>query len=109
MRGETIRVHRAAPGDRDEHGNEQPGTVEVLEFPGFAVAAATSDDRVTTVGTRVITGYLLYRRKPADISTTDTIEIRGVPGWQVDGEVFEWRSPYTGVRRGVQFAVKRGA
>lgn len=109
MIGETITVSRVADGQRDSHGNVIPGVESSWDLDGFAVAASTSDDQVSNVGTRVITGYTLYRRKPADIRTTDSLTIRGIPGWKVDGEVFPWVNPYKARQRGVQFSVKRGA
>lgn len=108
MFGESIKVTRVTSAGRDDHGNAIPGASVTIELPGFAIASSSSSDAVSDVGTRVITGYTLYRRRPADIVTTDTIEIRGVPGWKVDGEVFAWVNPNNRRHRGVQFSVKRG-
>lgn len=109
MLGETITVTRTTLGGRDEHGNQTVGTSTSWPLDGFAVAASSTGDDSSVVGTRVITGFILYRRKPADIRTTDTLTIRGQSGWKVDGEVFPWVNPYKARQRGIQFTVKRGA
>lgn len=102
--GETVAVVRAGLVD-DGYGNQVPGWPAATSTPyeGCAVAQGARD-RATEIpgGDRnvVISDLVVFMPSGADVTATDRLEIRARV-YEVVGEPFDWRSPFTGTRFGV--------
>jgi hypothetical protein len=73
-----------------------------------AVAPTSADESADPTGPRVITGYQVYGYKnQIPLLPTDRLTIRGVAGWQVEGEAGLWESAFGTARGGTEFAVRR--
>lgn len=116
-RGTVTRV-RTVPGGWDDHGDPIPGDVDELDIPGcvWAPRVATADggigEEAMPPGRYGATeGFLLFPPPGADILRTDQIRLplprEGQTLFDVEGEVGEWVSPYTGRAEGGQVALKR--
>lgn len=108
MTGETIVVVRLAPGGVDQYGDPVASTESRTTVEGCALAPRMSDELNTRGRQGVIVGLTLYAPPGADILHTDHIEARDQT-WEVDGEVGDWRNPYTGEQPGLEVALKRVA
>jgi hypothetical protein len=101
--GETVAVVRASLVD-DGYGNQTPDWSAATSTPheGCAVAqgakgGATED----ATGDRnvVVSDLVVFMPAGADVLATDRLEIRGRV-YEVVGEPFDWRSPFTGTAFG---------
>lgn len=107
MIGETILVQRAIEDGEDSQGNPRHTVTEIpVEHCAFAPTGSSED--VATSGTRAITGGTVYAPTGTVFLPSDVLVIRGV-AFTVDGETGQWTNPFSGVGRGVEVAVKRGA
>lgn len=114
MRGETVTVTRLGtpdPNTPDEQGNPTVGASSTFDVDHVAVAPKGSDESAQTFGQQSVSGYTLYCPSGTILLSTDIIEIRGVPGWHVEGDAGagQWTSPFSGRGKGVEFAVKRAS
>ena len=111
--GETITVSRpgAATGAYDAQGNPIIGAPTTFTVADVGVAPAASDETSAEFGTVAANGYNLYLPYGSDVRATDSITVRGVSGWQVQGDAssVDWRSPYTGWEAGTVVMVRRGS
>lgn len=117
MRGETVTVTRLGaedPNNRDELGYPIPAESTTFDIEHVAVAlsgtSGTSESAEST-GDLSITGYTLYMPSGTQLRSTDILTIRGVTGWQVEGDAFagQWTSPFSGRGKGVEARVKRAS
>ena len=113
MRGEPVIVtSKGVPtGGYDEGGYPIIGADTTRTVNRVAVAPKSSDESAEAFGQKVITGYSLYLPSGIILLSTDRIEIRNVPGWQVegDGAAGQWTSPFSGRGKGVEVAVKKAS
>lgn len=109
MLGITITVER--PLGRDEYGDPIDGEPERHAISGCAVAPRTTSEIDAPGRTGVIVGLTLYTPAGADLKRQDIVIIDdGDPNpgrWEVEGEPGEWRNPYTGLRAGIEVALRR--
>lgn len=109
--GETITVTRegAATGGRDSQGNLVDAADITFTISDVALAPAGSDETVEAMGAWVVTGYNLFLPYGTVLLPTDRLTIRGVGGWQVEGDstAAGWRSPFDGRGRGVAMTARR--
>lgn len=109
--GETVTVTRpgAATGPDDEQGNPTELPATTFDIDDVAVAPAGSDETPEALGVWVVTGFTLYLPFGTVLLPADRLTIRGVPGWQVEGDATAsgWRSPFDGGGRGVVVSVRR--
>ena len=114
MRGEPIIVTSpgaAVPGEYDSQGNPLIGPETKRTINRVAVAPKGSEESAEAFGQKVVTGYTLYLPSGAILTADDRLEIRGVEGWQVEGDATagQWTSPFSGRGKGVEVAVKRAS
>lgn len=107
MIGETVTITRRTESGEDSQGNPTYATEEI-EVSGCAFAPGSSAEDVAAFGTRAITGGTVYAPSGTMFLPSDLLTIRG-ESYTVDGEPGQWTSPFTGVGKGVEVAVKRGA
>jgi len=113
--GETVTVTSPSatpvvPADWDEAGNPIMAPATTSTFDTLAPCAPVmADESEEAAGARVITGYRVYGPSGLVLSPADRLTIRGVPGWQVEGEVGQWNRGSDGTGRGVEFTVRRGS
>lgn len=108
MTGETITVVRPAT-TTDRYGNAISDWTSATrtDIDGCAVAPRSSSE--DNIGRQaVIVGLTVYAPAGADIRPTDRLEVRG-DDYEVDGDVGDWRNPFTGSRPGLEVPVKRVA
>lgn len=106
--GETVTRIRATPGGYDQYGDPLPGTTSELEIPGCALAPRYSHEQTEPGRRAVIEGLTLFTPPGADILPGDNVTARGIR-YLVDGEPGDWRSPYTGINRGVEITLRRAS
>lgn len=109
MRGETITiVRKGEQTSEDSQGNPIFEDLPDIPVAGCAFAPRSSEENGSNAGARIITGGTVYAPPGTVLFPTDLLRIRGQE-WQIDGEVGDWVSPFSGDERGVEVAVKRGA
>lgn len=99
--GET--VVRVRPGEStsvDGYGNPVPGVDVETPLPGWAVADGATSEFNQPGRTAVLADLVLYGPPGADVLPADRLRVRGKE-YSVNGEPFEWRSPFTGWTPGV--------
>lgn len=110
--GETVIATRvdAPTGGYDEQGNPIYETL-TIEFDGVGVAPAASNETAEPFGQVAANGYTLYFPYGSDVRAADVFEVRGVEGWQVQGDAstVDWRSPFTGWEAGTVVTVRRAS
>lgn len=108
MTGETITVLR--PGsttDRYDNVVADWTAPTRTDITGCAVAPrSTSEENIGRQA--VIIGLTVYTPAGADIRPSDRVEVRG-DVHEVDGEIGDWRNPFTGTRPGLEVQLKRVA
>lgn len=111
MRGEIVRVRRlgAPTGAYDDQGNPVLASSTEFAVDGAALAPIGADETAQEFGPQVITGYQCYFRSELALLPSDELQIRDEWGWQVDGLVGDWVSPYAVAHRGVEFRVRRSS
>lgn len=118
--GETITVFRLGTptGEDDEQGNPKvgPDTTFDIEHVGVApsggiAGTGASSETASPYGPVVVTGYTLYCPYGTSLRPSDRVTIRGVEGWQVEGEseATGWRNPFNGLTPGSVISVKRAS
>lgn len=109
--GETVTGARlgAPTGAYDEQGEPVLGAPTAFTITDVAVAPAVTTESPQAMGLWVVTGYTLYCPPGTSLRPTDVLTIRGVDGWQVDGDsmVADYRNPFDGRARGVVVSVRR--
>lgn len=111
--GETITVTRPTvlADAWDDSGAPLPGPDEVFTVDDVAIAPQTSDESPEAPGVFVVTAFNLYCPPGTVFEPSDVITVRGVPGWQVEGETAAstWRNPFNGSNPGVVVTVRRSS
>lgn len=111
--GETITVTRegAPTGAYDAAGNPVLSASVDSPITDVGVAPLTPQESIEIFGAMNIGGYTLYLPEDADLRSTDSITVRGEPGYQVQGDagLVEWRSPFTGWNPGQVAIVRRAS
>lgn len=109
--GETITVTRegALTPARDAQGNPVYAPPTTFNVADVAVEPTGSDETPELMGVWVVTGYRLFLPYGTVLLPSDRLTIRGVQGWQVEGDstASGWRSPFDGGGRGVVVGVRR--
>lgn len=107
MISETVTILRRQQTGTDRYGKAvygwpEPG--EDVQVLGFAPEPSQEPNEV---GRRaVITNWTLYLPTGVSLGPFDRVRARGIT-YEVDGDVGDWRNPYTGSRPGLQVALKR--
>lgn len=98
--GETVAVVRASLVD-DGYGNEVPDWSAATSNPyeGCAVAQNGRDESLTGDRNVVVSDLVVFMPSGTDVVATDRLEIRSRV-YEVVGEPFDWRSPFTGAAFG---------
>jgi hypothetical protein len=109
-RGTVTRV-RQLPGGYDPYGDPIPGGIDELDIENCVWAprmtANEGEGLLAEQGRHgVIVGKNLFPPPGADIRRTDQIRILGEL-YDIEGEVGQWASPYTGIPMGGQVALRR--
>lgn len=106
--GESITVTREGTptGDNDDAGNPIIGPPDESTVVDVALEPIMAEE---TPGVWSVTGYRLYCPYGTEFLQDDRLTIRGVAGWQVEGDTAAagWRSPFDGVGRGVVLMARR--
>jgi hypothetical protein len=106
--GETVTRLRAT-AVVDEYSGEATGTSwdtpDELDIPGCAFDPGTSTEPLEVGRTAVITQPRVFVPFGADILPGDRVVVRERT-WEVDGDVAEWRSPYSGWTPGTEVRLK---
>jgi len=105
--GETVTILERVQTGVDRYGKPvyewpEPG----VEVAGCAVAPRMSEEPAEVNRNRVITGLTVYLPPGTQITPHDRLVVRGVT-YEVVGEPGDWRSPYSGVARGIEVAIQR--
>lgn len=110
---ETIVMHTPGPlldpAEYDEQGRAKRAAEVVVDVAGCDLAPEGAQESRQMFGQYVVTGYKVFAPAGTTVDADATFTIRGVAGWQMEGEVGDWRSRSSGGRRGVVFSVKRGS
>jgi hypothetical protein len=107
--GETVtRVRPELVADR--YGGTVKNWDDTTEDTIDGCAVAPRLEGETTTGNRegVVIGWTVYAPADADVLATDRLRIRDVDH-DVDGEPGEWRSPFSGARKGLEIRTRRVA
>jgi hypothetical protein len=102
--GET--VTRVRPTGTDAYGDPIAGAPAEVAIDGCALAPRSSADLTNGGRQGVVAGLTLYAPSDADIEATDRIVARGQT-WEIDGEIGDWRNPYTNEQPGLEVALRR--
>lgn len=109
--GETV-VRQRASLVADPYSGESTkrdwSSPDELELVGTAIAPSSSTEPVSVDRQQVITSMSLYCGAGSDVLPEDRIRARSGL-WQVEGEVGDWRNPFTGWAPGAEFRVKKVA
>lgn len=104
----TVTVVRG-PGF-DAYGDRLSGEPTRHEISGCALARSTLSEIDDRGREGVISSLTLYAPAGADLLATDQVEITSGPVaglYELDGEPFEWTSPYTGWTPGLEVSLRR--
>lgn len=107
MRGESITAHipGAPTGEDDEQGNPILSADTDRTIEGCLLAPFGENEAAETFGPVTTRGWHIYNRDfTLQFDPNVTFTIRGVAGWQMDGEVGAWRK---GTDKGVEWTVRR--
>lgn len=107
MRGERITAHipSTAVTGEDAQGNPTYGPPTTVDIEGCLLAPFGEDESAETFGPVTTRGWHIYNRNfNLQFNPDVTFTIRGVPGWQMDGEAGGWRK---GTDKGVEWTVRR--
>lgn len=112
--GETVWVLPRTATGVDVHGNQtvswpdSPSHADAVQVDNVAVAGRVRLDNEPDLPNReaVITRFDVYMPAGTDVKAVDRMWIRG-DVYDVVGEPFAWRSPYSGREPGVQATVER--
>ena len=98
--GETVTVVRAGLVD-DGYGNQVPdwSTATSTPYEGCAVGQGSRGGEVLADRNVVLSDLVVFMPPGADVVATDRLEIRG-RAYEVVGEPFDWRSPFSGTAFG---------
>lgn len=111
--GETVTVTRAgvSTGAYDLQGNSVLSAGSTFTVTDVAVAPAGTEEDPLALGLFVATGFTLYLPYGTVLLPNDRLTVRGVTGWQVEGDVTAsgWRNPFDGLGRGVVVSVRRSS
>jgi len=113
-RGPITRI-RYTPGGWDQYGDPIPSAVDELVIDGCVWAPRTNttdggigEEPMPQGRHGAVVGFSLFPPPGADIRRTDQVRLTGIYGlFEVEGEVGEWVSPYTGMAEGGQVALRR--
>jgi len=100
----SVTVTASRPAGTDRHGDPLLAATHTVE--GCAWAPRSSAEQHDT-GNSVIVGRTLYAPAGADISPVDTVTFPDGSRWQVEGDVGDWTSPFTGWAAGIEVALRR--
>lgn len=111
--GETVvfTLPGAPTGGYDDQGNPIIGPSTTVTVTGVGVAPLASDETEESYGPRAVNGYTLILPYGTNIPSDATALVRGVSGWQVQGDsgAVDWRSPFSGWEPGTIAVVRRSA
>lgn len=109
--GETVTRIRAAlvedPYSTEDTLLDWTDAPEV-DIPNVAVEPRPSSEPVQDARNSVVSGFTLYMKTGGDLTPLDRVRVRGVV-YDIDGEIADWRSPYSGSRPGLVVQTKRVA
>ena len=104
--GQTITVVRPT-WVLDDYGDLQPtGPPTRTDITDCAVAPRSSSDITEPARQGVLIGLTVYAPIGADIQPTDRIEFDG-DLFDIDGDIGKWRSPFSTIVDGIEFALRR--
>jgi hypothetical protein len=102
---ETItRIRKVATGQTDEHN--LPIVTEQTVFISAVVAPRTSSKTVGSSEVTVTEDLIVYLPAGTSVLATDMFEVRD-RRYLVDGEAFNWVSPFTGWNPGVTVELRK--
>lgn len=111
--GETVTVTRigAVTSGFDEAGDPHRAAPTTFNVTNVGVAPLTSEESMELFGDVAENGYTLYLPYGTELLASDRVTVRGVSGWQVDGDArtVDWRSPFTGWEPGTVAVVRRAS
>lgn len=77
-----------------------------LDIEGVAIAPSTGSETRTEDRNPIVTDMSLYAAPGVDVLPHDRIRARSGL-WDVEGEVADWKSPFTGWNPGVEFRIRK--
>lgn len=99
--GETVvRVRAGGSTEVDGYGNPVPGADVETPLPGWAVADGSTAEFNQPGREAVSVDLVGYGPPGVDVKSSDRFRVRGEL-YNVEGEPFVWRSPFTGWTPGV--------
>ena len=107
--GETVTRIRATPVLDPYSGEVTSLSWDVpdeLNIEGVGVEPRPSTEPVQDARNAVVSAFTLYTDINPDVTPSDRIRVRGVV-YDVDGEVADWRNPFTGWAAGSVIQTKR--
>jgi len=110
MIGETVTGYAPGTptGTDDTQGNPVLGADVTFSFVTLAPCAPIrAEETAEDYGAAIITGWKIFAAADLVLDPRSVLTIRGVGGWQVEGEVGRWNRSSDGSGRGVEFAVRR--
>lgn len=113
VHGESITVTRpgAPTGGFDAAGNPVLTADTTVVVSDVAVAPEKASEPAEPWGSQAVNGYTLYMPFGTDIRADDLVTVRGVAGWQVQGDVrtVDWVNPFSGWQAGTVAVVRRSS
>lgn len=110
-RGETIQRVRAAlvldPYSQEVIDLDWDNATDT-DILNVAAEPRPSSEPVQDARNSVVSGFTLYMTTGVDLTPVDRVRVRGVV-YDIDGDVGDWRSPYSGSRPGLVVQTKRVA
>lgn len=109
MYGETVTRLRATvvtdpySGEATELSWVNPDS---LDIPGVAIEPRPQPELVTDARNAVVSAFTLYAPFGSDVKAADRLRVRG-DVFEVDGDVADWRSPFSGWEAGTVIQTKR--
>jgi hypothetical protein len=111
MVGITITVERDTPAGYDPYGDTAATSAATHTIDGCAVAPLTADELLARGRDATVLMLHLYLPTGADLQPTDRVVISAddpMPGrYEVEGQVRDWRSPYSGWSPGGEAVLRR--
>ena len=104
--GITVEVVRRTVDGVDAYGNAVREESEPVELAGCAYAPREGAEITAQGRLGVLVDGTLYVPPGADVQADDVI-VMGGRRFEVDGDPAEWRSPYSGVVRGIAVQLRR--
>lgn len=104
--GETVGIRSYTGSLPDSHGNSIDTWAAAVDYPGCAIAPASSTESPADQSDATTTVLTVYGPPELTAKPRDLAVYRGLE-WTIDGEPERWQNPFTGDNPGCVLTIRR--